>query len=231
MSDADVFQKRCQSLENAFFSDLDQKLIAGLQAQVSEEEAIKRLGEESGISDASALKAMHQMGVTPAAVSAVRVFPLIAIAWADGNADSKEATAVRAIASRYIESGSEASKLLEHWLTTLRVRGTIQPGRCVPISEGDLLWSSGSELETLRTLVAWVDLQAQLALQAAPRSTALHLAVQGKLILHLEIAELLLKDARTTIHSRDKHNKKPFDYLEGAANQEKLQEFLEVFTK
>jgi hypothetical protein len=63
-------------------------------------------------------------------------------------------------------------ELLEHWLTTLRVRGTIQPGRCVPISEGDLLWSSGSELETLRTLVAWVDLQAQLALQAAPRSTA-----------------------------------------------------------
>ena len=70
-------------------------------------------------------------------------------------------------------------ELLEHWLATLRVRGTIQPGRCVPISEGDLLWSSGSEIETLRTLVAWVDLQAQLALQAAPRSTALHLAVMG----------------------------------------------------
>lgn len=116
MSDANVFQKRCQSLENAFFSDLDQKLIAGLQAQVSEEEAIKRLGEESGISDSSALKAMHHMGITPGAMSAVRVFPLIAIAWADGNADSKEAAAVRAIASRYVESGSEASKLLEHWL-------------------------------------------------------------------------------------------------------------------
>ena len=26
-------------------------------------------------------------------------------------------------------------ELLEHWLTTLRVRGTIQPGRCVPISD------------------------------------------------------------------------------------------------
>ena len=51
--------------------------------------------------------------------------------------------------------------------------------RCVPISEGDLLWSSGSELETLRTLVTWVDMQAQLSLQADPRSTALHLAVMS----------------------------------------------------
>jgi hypothetical protein len=116
MSNADAFQKRCQSLENAFFTDLDQRLLQGLQEKLSEEQSIQKLGEASGIQDQQALAAMHRMGVTPGAVSAVRVFPLIAIAWADGTADSKEAAAVRAIASKHVDSGSEASKLLEHWL-------------------------------------------------------------------------------------------------------------------
>ncbi|MCE2798683.1 MAG: hypothetical protein LW724_03945 [Planctomycetaceae bacterium] len=116
MADADSLQNRCRSLENAFFSDLDQKLIRDLQEKLSAEEAVTNLRAESGIKDDAALRALHGLGITPQALSAFRIFPLVAVAWADGQADQQEATAVRMIAERYLTKGSEASTLLERWL-------------------------------------------------------------------------------------------------------------------
>lgn len=117
MADSDAFKNRCRSLENAFFSDLDQKLIREMQDKLSAEEAIQRLRTESGIKDEAALKALHALGVTPQALSAFRVFPLIAVAWADGTADQQEVTTVRMIAQRHLTKDSEAAKLLERWLS------------------------------------------------------------------------------------------------------------------
>ena len=51
MSDAEAFHNRCRSLENAFFSDLDQKLIRELQEKLTVEEAVSKLRAESGIQD------------------------------------------------------------------------------------------------------------------------------------------------------------------------------------
>ncbi|MFN6401779.1 MAG: TerB family tellurite resistance protein [Planctomycetota bacterium] len=116
MADSDAFKNRCRSLENAFFSDLDQKLIREMQDKLSAEEAIATLRSESGIKDDAALQALHALGVTPQALSAFRVFPLIAVAWADGSADQQEVTAVRMIAERHLSKNSEAAKLLDHWL-------------------------------------------------------------------------------------------------------------------
>lgn len=117
MADADAFKNRCRSLENAFFSDLDQKLMRELQDKLSAEEAVKKLKDQSGISDQAALRALHELGITSQALSAFRVFPLIAVAWADGDADQQEVTAVRMIAQRHLAKGSEAALLLERWLT------------------------------------------------------------------------------------------------------------------
>jgi hypothetical protein len=116
MADSDALKNRCRSLENAFFSDLDQKLIRELQDKLSTEDAVSTLRAESGIKDDGALRALHDLGVTPQALSAFRIFPLIALAWADGNADVQEVTAVRMIAERHIAKGSQASALLDRWL-------------------------------------------------------------------------------------------------------------------
>jgi uncharacterized tellurite resistance protein B-like protein len=116
MAYADGFQNRCRSLENAFFSDLDQKLIRELQEKLTVEDAVTNLRAESGITDDATLRALHNLGITPQALSAFRIFPLAAVAWADGQADQQEVTAVRMIAERYLTKGSEASNLLEKWL-------------------------------------------------------------------------------------------------------------------
>jgi hypothetical protein len=116
MADADAFKNRCRSLENAFFSDQDQKLIRELQDKLSAEEAVSKLQAETGIKDTSTLKALHDLGITPGALSAFRIFPLIAVAWADGTLDPQEATTVRMIAERYVSQGSAACSLLDRWL-------------------------------------------------------------------------------------------------------------------
>lgn len=133
MADADAFKNRCRSLENAFFSDLDQKLIRELQDQLSAEESVAKLRAESGIKDDAALQALHTLGITPGALSAFRVFPLIAVAWADGQVDPQEVTTVRMIAERYIAKGSAAHALLERWL------------KDKPTSEMQSTWESAAE--------------------------------------------------------------------------------------
>ncbi|MCY3004745.1 MAG: hypothetical protein NTV29_02080 [Planctomycetota bacterium] len=116
MSDADAFHNRCRSLENAFFSDLDQRLIRELQDKLSADDAVAKLRAESGIQDDATLKALQGLGITPEALSAFRILPLVAVAWADGHADALEIAAVHMIAQRHLAAGSQASKLMERWL-------------------------------------------------------------------------------------------------------------------
>jgi len=117
MPDSDALQNRGRSLENAFFSNLDSKLLDGLKQKLGEESALTQIREATGIHDTKVLESLLKLGVTPASLAALRVFPLIAVAWADGKADTGEITAVRAIASKYIQRGSAADELLGTWLT------------------------------------------------------------------------------------------------------------------
>jgi len=117
MPDSDALQNRGRSLENAFFSNLDSKLLDGLKQKLGEENAVSSIREATGIHDTKVLESLLKLGVTPASLAAMRVFPLIAVAWADGKADTGEITAVRAIASKYIQRGSAADELLETWLS------------------------------------------------------------------------------------------------------------------
>ena len=73
-------------------------------------------------------------------------------------------------------------------------------------------------LEVVRLLLQ--DLRVDPNICNEEGDSALHVAVRdGKHVLSYEIGCLLVKDARTTIHIRNKHNKKPFEYLEKSANK------------
>ena len=115
MSDAEAFHNRCRALENAFFSDLDQKLIRELQEKLTVEEAVSKLRAESGIQDEATLKALQGLGITPEALSAFRILPLVAVAWADGQADPMEVTAVRMTAPKHPAADPEVTTLFDRW--------------------------------------------------------------------------------------------------------------------
>lgn len=118
MSNTDALQNRVRSLENAFFSEQDQKLLAGLKEKLDHDAAISQFREATGIKDASVLEALYQLGVSPAALAALRAFPLIAVAWADGSTTADEIAVVRTIAERHFRRDSAAGELVERWLAT-----------------------------------------------------------------------------------------------------------------
>lgn len=117
MSNSDAIQSRCRSLENAFFSDLDQKLLSGLKEKLDLQAAIQQFRDATGIQDTKVLEALYALGITPGALAALRAFPLIAVAWADGKTSAEEVTTVRLIAERHFQRGSAAYELLEKWLS------------------------------------------------------------------------------------------------------------------
>jgi len=116
MADDDALHNRGRSLENAFFSSLDQKLLDGLREKMNLESSIAQFREATGIQDMQVLEALHQLGVSPASLAAMRVFPMIAVAWADGKADASEIAAIESIAQRYVQRDSAAAQLLAQWL-------------------------------------------------------------------------------------------------------------------
>jgi len=118
MSNTDALQNRVRSLENAFFSEQDLQLLAGLKQKLDRESAIAEFQKSAGIQDPAVLEALFNLGVSPAAVAALRAYPLIAVAWADGSTTADEIATVRTIAARHFKSDSAAGELVERWLST-----------------------------------------------------------------------------------------------------------------
>ncbi len=126
MSNSDALQNRVRSLENAFFSEQDLKLLEGLKQKLDKEATISKFQESTGIQDPAVLEALFNLGVSPAAVAALRAFPLIAVAWADGSTSADEIATVRTIASRYFKPDSAAGELVERWLATHPAPGMLE---------------------------------------------------------------------------------------------------------
>jgi tellurite resistance protein len=117
MSDVDSLHQRGKSLENAFFSADDQQLLEQLRSTLSTEHSVQEFRAATGIQDEQVLSALTKLGVSPATLVAARVLPLVAVAWADGNADATETTAVTTIAGRHIPIDSPAHGLIKRWLS------------------------------------------------------------------------------------------------------------------
>ncbi len=118
MSKFDSLHERGSALENQFFADLDAKLLAELKTRQEHDEATVEFARISGIKDTKILEAVHQLGVTPQAFAALRVFPLVAVAWGDGTLEEAERTTITMLAGTHFPKQSPAAQLLEKWLET-----------------------------------------------------------------------------------------------------------------
>lgn len=116
MSNHDSLHDRGNALENQFFADLDAKLLAELKTRQEHEHAVAEFSRLSGIQDTKILDAVHKLGVTPQTFSALRVFPLVAVAWGDGTLEEAERATINMLASTHIPMHSPASQMLDKWL-------------------------------------------------------------------------------------------------------------------
>ena len=110
-------RERGQSLEEAFFQNMDRKLIEDLRVQKEREQQIDELAAASGIDHREVLGALLDAGVHSEVLVAVGLAPLIEVAWADNAMDAGERDAIlRAAKEAGVTEGSAAAGLLSAWL-------------------------------------------------------------------------------------------------------------------
>ncbi len=117
MSSTDAFEQRRRALEDEFFYKRDQQLVANLREEFQAFEEKLKLSHVSGILDQKTLLDLVHAGVTAESLLAMRMIPMVIVAWSDHIITSEERAAIlKAAAADKITSGSASYALLEHWL-------------------------------------------------------------------------------------------------------------------
>jgi hypothetical protein len=118
-SSQDPFSSRGRALEDEFFHERDQQLLANLRNELAELEEEHQLAHVSGIMDQKVLADMMHCGVTAESLLATRMIPMIAVAWADHVIKLEEREAIlKAAEQDNIQPGSAAYDLLLSWLVS-----------------------------------------------------------------------------------------------------------------
>ncbi|MEQ8790483.1 MAG: hypothetical protein RIC55_29575 [Pirellulaceae bacterium] len=114
---SDSFARRRQALEDSFFDKKNQELLAKLQQQVKSEESRAALSNASGISNPVILDQLVSLEISPEAIAALSLVPLIEVAWADGKMEPKEREAIlKAAESQGLSKIEAITSLLQNWL-------------------------------------------------------------------------------------------------------------------
>lgn len=113
----DPFDERRKSLEEAFFKERDQQLLAKLRGELHAFEERQKIAHVSGIVEENVLLDLVKAGVNAESLLAMRLVPMVEVAWCDGAVEPPERAAVlNAAASLDIHPGSAAHDVLDRWL-------------------------------------------------------------------------------------------------------------------
>ena len=114
---SDALTDRRKELEETFFAKQNHELIEKLKAQKQKALDKEGIQELTGIKNDEVLEKLVLLKMDRETISALSLFPLIQVAWADGAVDDREQAAVLSAATTSgILKGSSAHTLLESWL-------------------------------------------------------------------------------------------------------------------
>ncbi len=117
MEDVTGLKKSAKALEDMFFVQESEKLLAKLREQAARDKKRKVLAEALNIDDDRVLDHLVQLDISAETIVAFGLVPLVEVAWADGSIQAKERDAIlRAAAERGITPGTVNRELLENWL-------------------------------------------------------------------------------------------------------------------
>ena len=77
-------------LEEKYFREKERELVEKLKQKTAREAARKALSDAVGVSDEGILQTLEEMGYDREVVVVLHLFPLVAVAWADGEISEKE---------------------------------------------------------------------------------------------------------------------------------------------
>ncbi len=105
--------------EEEYFHKKEKELIAKLQKKEADEAHRKGLAEAIGLDNHEILNVLHEMGFDRATVVLLFLFPLLQVAWSDGEVSEEErALILKAAQTHGVEEGSSAYEKLVGLLRT-----------------------------------------------------------------------------------------------------------------
>lgn len=113
----DAFEERRKGLEEEFFAKQNEKLKQKLKSVFERQATRESLKAASGITNEAVLDMLLALNVTHESMAAFALFPLVAVAWADGQLDDRERDALtKATREQGIGTGTPAATVLDEWL-------------------------------------------------------------------------------------------------------------------
>ncbi len=111
------WESRRRALEDSFFAERDRQLLDNLSSELRHMEDQRQLAHVSSIANEKVLKELMACGIRAETLAAVRLIPLVEVAWCDGDVAEEERDAIlRAAAANGIQPASACYQLLAHWL-------------------------------------------------------------------------------------------------------------------
>ena len=102
---------------SSYLDQLHDRVVQKLRSEASSAENKTELLKTLGFRDETLLDELGSIGITSDGLIALRLYPLVHVAWSGGNVDPSEASSVMAQArSLGIAEGSAAEAVLEEWL-------------------------------------------------------------------------------------------------------------------
>lgn len=111
--------ERAEALQNGFFANRDQELLAKLREEMQADKSREALSAVIGIEDKKVLDGLLAHDIEPETLLAVGLIPMVVAAWSDGVLESAERKAIEKAADEAgVKEGSASYKLLSSWLAT-----------------------------------------------------------------------------------------------------------------
>ncbi len=112
-----TLEERGKALEDQFFEKENAQKLAALKDKMDVQRSREDLRKASGMSDDAVLDKLVALGLTPKTIAALSLVPLIQVAWADGEIQDNERTAIlQGAHGKGLEQGTDGYELLQSWL-------------------------------------------------------------------------------------------------------------------
>ena len=113
----DIFQKREMYLEEEYFRKKDFELLEKLKAVFQKKVDKESIRKATGVTNERLLERMVELHLNGELMAAFQLYPLVEIAWADGDLSESEARSVLAAGEKQgIRTGTRAYEMLEQRL-------------------------------------------------------------------------------------------------------------------
>lgn len=114
---AESLEERGRALENQFYDKQDKEKLAAMKAKMDAQTTREDLRKASGMTDDKVLDKLVELGLRANTIAALSLVPLIEVAWADGEIQDNERTAIlQGAHGKGLEQGTDGYELLQSWL-------------------------------------------------------------------------------------------------------------------